>query len=68
MTNRRGRAYTVGMKIVAWLVVIVCALTVVLDPFFIGKDRKPFSAGHYVGELAAVAALLALAGRVLRWW
>lgn len=56
------------MKIVAWLVVIVCALTVVLDPFFIGKDRKPFSAGHYVGELAAVAALLALAGRVLRWW
>lgn len=56
------------MKILAYIIVALCSASVLVGPFWIGKERAPRSASDYVGSLVECALTTVLAGRVLGWW
>ena len=56
------------MSIIAWTVIVVCALDVIGGPFLIGQPRKPYTAITYLVQLLICTLLVALSGRILGWW
>jgi len=57
------------MIVFAILALLSSAITIVGGPFLIGKPRTgKFTASAYLIALVQAAVMIALAGRILRWW
>ncbi len=56
------------VTISAWVLVLLIAISVIGSPFYIGKEREPYSATIYVINLFTILPMIILIGRVLNWW
>lgn len=52
----------------AVLGVVLAAISIVGNPFLIGREREPYSASGYVWTLFVCAVLIVLSGHVFGWW
>lgn len=52
----------------AWLAFVCSVLSVIIEPFFIGRDRKPTDGVSYLSTLFSMAVIILMAGRIFGWW
>jgi len=41
---------------------------IIIDPFLIGRERKPYTATLYLLELLTVTGIVLFVGRFWGWW
>jgi len=51
-----------------WLFLALCAADMVIMPFLVGRERKPYSGTHCLSSVFVFAMVLFMSGRIFGWW